>query len=184
MSNNYWEGEKIRLRALEPSDADTFFEWNLDGETARKLYQVPFPQSRAGVARWAQDVSARGPEGDSFFMVIETLDGQVVGSINAHQCERRHGTFKYGIAVMREHWRKGYASEAIRILARYYFEELGYQKVNAEVFEFNEGSQKLHEGLGFVLEGRLRRMIYTEGKRFDMLVYGMTREEFGGGGKG
>ena len=183
MSNNYFEGKKIRLRALEPSDADTFFAWNLDSETARKLFQIPLPQSRAGAARWAQDVSTRGPEGDSFFLVIETLDGKVVGSINAHECERRHGTFKYGIAVMREHWRKGYASEAIRILVKYYFEELGYQKVNAEVFEFNEGSQKLHEELGFVLEGRLRSMIYTEGKRFDVLLYGMTKEEFSVRGK-
>lgn len=178
MSNNYWEGSKVRLRALEPGDADTFFEWNLDSEVSRNLYQVHFPQSRESVGRWAHDVSVRGPEGDSFFWVIESLDGEVVGSINAHQCDRRNGTFKYGIAVKREHWRKGYASEAIRLVIRYYFEELGYQKVNAEVYEFNEPSIRLHEGLGFVLEGRLRQMIYTESKHFDLLVYGTTKEEF------
>ncbi len=34
--------------------------------------------------------------------------------------------------VRREHQRKGYASEAIRLVLRYFFEELRYQKVNAE----------------------------------------------------
>jgi len=36
----------------------------------------------------------------------------------------------------------------------------------------------LHERLGFTLEGRLRRMIYTEGTFHDKLIYGLTQEEF------
>ena len=53
-----------------------------------------------------------------------------------------------------------------------------YQKVNAEVYAFNEPSMRLHERMGFTLEGRLRRMIYTGGEYHDALFYGMTREEF------
>ena len=61
-----------------------------------------------------------------------------------------------------------------------FFEERRYQKVNAEVYGFNESSIALHEKLGFTLEGRIRRMIYTDGKYFDALMYGMTSEEFAG----
>ena len=179
--SNIWQGETIRLRALEPSDADAFFEWDLDTEMARFLYRVPFPQSREEVRRWTREGSTKAPENDEVSWVIETLDGVMVGSINTHRCERRYGTFQYGVAVMREHWRKGYASEAIKLVLRYYFGELRYQKVTAEVYEFNEASIKLHERMGFVLEGRLRKMLYTDGKYWDVLVYGMTDEEFNGG---
>lgn len=36
----------------------------------------------------------------------------------------------------------------------------------------------LHKKLGFVLEGRLRRMVFTGGHYYDELIYGMTQEEF------
>ena len=39
-------------------------------------------------------------------------------------------------------------------------------------------SIRLHEKLGFQLEGRLRRMIYTNGQFFDELLFGLTAEEF------
>jgi len=50
--------------------------------------------------------------------------------------------------------------------------------VTVEVHANNPASITLHERLGFQLEGRLRRMIYTEGQYYDALCYGMTVEEF------
>jgi RimJ/RimL family protein N-acetyltransferase len=66
-------------------------------------------------------------------------------------------------------------------MLRYYFGELRYQKVVAEVYGFNDDSISFHESLGFVLEGRLRQMIYTGGEYHDMLMFGMTSEEFSTG---
>ncbi len=176
--SNFWQSARVRLRALEPSDAHAFFEWNLDTEMARHLYEIPFPQSRESVARWAQEASVRPPHEDDYIWVIETLDGTIVGTFRTHHCDRHNGNFKYGFAIMQEHQRKGYASEAIKLVLRYFFEELGYHKVNAEVYSFNDASIALHERMGFRPEGRLRHMIYTKGKHWDMLVYGMKLEEF------
>lgn len=50
------------------------------------------------------------------------------------------------------HWRRGYASDAICIVLRYYFEELRYQKCTVSVYDFNESSLRLHEWLGFQVE--------------------------------
>jgi RimJ/RimL family protein N-acetyltransferase len=110
--------------------------------------------------------------------VIERLDGEFVGTINTHHCDRRNGTFQYGLAIRREHWNRGYASEAIRLVLAYYFRELRYQKVNAHVFSFNKASRSLHKKLGFRQEGRLRRMVYTQGKHYDDIIFGLTAEEF------
>src|SRR5690606_22219601 len=108
----------------------------------------------------------------------ETPEGVPVGTIDTFQCNRRHGTFKYGIAVSPEHRRKGIAAEIITMTIRYYFMELGYQKTTPHVYSFNEPSIQLHEKLGFQLEGRLRSMIYTNGRHYDELHFGMTRQEF------
>ncbi|MFB7816995.1 GNAT family N-acetyltransferase [Paenibacillus chitinolyticus] len=75
---------------------------------------------------WAGDQASKNPDGDNFSLAIETLDGELIGSIVADSWATRHGTFKYGAANFREHWRNGYASEAVKILVRYYFEELNF----------------------------------------------------------
>jgi RimJ/RimL family protein N-acetyltransferase len=84
----------------------------------------------------------------------------------------------YGLAILPDHQRHGYATEAIRLVLRYYFQERRYQKVTVEVYSFNEPSILLHQALGFTLEGRLRRMIYTEGTYHDVLMFGLTDDEF------
>jgi RimJ/RimL family protein N-acetyltransferase len=173
-----WQTDRVKLRAIEPGDWETFWAWNHDDEMTRNLDWVWFPQSREAVRIWAEEASRKRPENDEFHWVIESRDGAVVGSIATHDCNRRCGTFGYGINVLSTHRRNGYASDAIRVVLRYAFEELGYQKVTVEVLAFNEASISLHQRLGFQSEGRLRRMIFTGGQYFDLLMFGMTKEEF------
>jgi RimJ/RimL family protein N-acetyltransferase len=63
-------------------------------------------------------------------------------------------------------------------MLRYFFQELRYQKCNVEAMEINVPSQKLHEALGYQLEGRRRRTVFTSGRHSDMIEYGITVEEF------
>ncbi len=179
--SNIFEGELIRLRAVEPDDWKNHAEWDRDTEMARNLDTIPFPQSTLSTRQWAEREAQRKESADgNFHFQIETLDGVQVGSIATHDCDLRSGTFMYGVAIMGQYQRKGYASEAIRLVLRFMFRERRYQKCTVDVYSFNPPSQKLHELLGFTLEGRLRRMIYTDGGYHDALIYGITREEFEG----
>lgn len=178
MSNDYWQGPRVRLRGVEPTDWEMFYEADRDGDAARRLYWIPLPRGKEATRQWAAKRATESPDGDAYAFVIENLDGQAVGTVSTHECNRRMGTFKYGVAINERHRGKGYASEAIKLILRYYFGELGYQKVTAEVYSFNEESKRLHEKLGFQLEGRLRRMVRTGGTFHDNLIFGMTAEEF------
>ncbi len=173
-----WEGARVRLRAVEPEDWERFFAWDHDSEAARRAYFIPFPRSAVATRQWAERSAHEAPADDTFRFSIETLEGELVGTLNTHDCDRRQGTFSYGIAIGAEYWRHGYASEAIILVLRYYFRELGYQKVTVHVYDFNEPSIRLHERLGFQREGQVRHMIYTGGTYHDDLLYGMTAEEF------
>ena len=175
---NYWQGEKIRLRALEPEDAPVFHEWNRDQEIARNLDWVWPPTSLASQKSWAEAETQRKGEKDDFFFVIENGAGDLVGTINAHHCDRRVGVFSYGIAIRNDHRQRGYAFEAIRRLQAYFFWELRYQKVTVDVYSFNPASIALHQRLRFVEEGRLRRLLFSGGEHHDLLIFGQTKEEF------
>jgi RimJ/RimL family protein N-acetyltransferase len=180
---NFWQGQKVRLRSIELEDWPTFYDWNTDTEVAQYSSAVPFPISTEAFKKWAAEAAMAGPKNDTFRWVIENLDGGLVGTIHTHNCIPRWGTFQYGVAIQRKHWRKGYAVEAILLVLGYYFRELRYQKATVDIYAFNEASLKLHERLGFKHEGRLRRMIYTDGAYHDKLILGMTAEEFEGSQK-
>jgi len=179
MSHSTWEGRLVRLRAIEASDWSAFERNALDSEAARLGYWVPFPRDSQAALQWAEDQSKPREGSDDFRWAIETIEGgALVGSINTHGCDARNGSFEYGISVFREHWGNGYASDAVPIVLRYYFDELRYEKVNATVYGFNEPSQRLHAMLGFTLEGRIRSNAFIAGERHDELWYGMTATEF------
>ena len=63
------------------------------------------------------------------------------------------------------------------LVAKYYFEHLRYQKLTAGVHSDNEPSIRLHENLGFRLEGTLINMIFKNGDYVDLHYYGLTLEE-------
>ncbi|MFN8592026.1 MAG: GNAT family protein [Thermomicrobiales bacterium] len=176
--SSIWQGRSIRLRAIEPSDWPVYFAWNRDDDQARGVDCLHFPQSAEAVRQWAQQEADRGGDGDAFRFVIEDAYGEVVGNLNTHGCDPRVGAFSYGITIKQEHRRRGYAAEAIALVLRFYFQELRYQKVTVRVFSFNDASRALHERLGFVLEGRIRRTVFTAGQFHDEVIYGLTAEEF------
>lgn len=180
-NSSIWMGDGVRLRAVEPEDWQAFHAWDLDDASSRDAYEVPFPQSAAASRKWAEEQATADPGNDRFRWVIEDQEGEAVGTINTHTCDRRHGTFSYGIFVAAPYRGQGHAEAAIRLVLRYFFQELGYQKVNAHVYAFNHASAALHERLGFALEGRLRRNLFTEGRHHDVLAYGLLAEEFAAG---
>jgi RimJ/RimL family protein N-acetyltransferase len=177
--NNIWQGKLVRLRGVEAEDWEIYYRWSVDTEFDQLSYHMVFPPTKEYYKQWTAELAAKNPDkSDVFRWMIEDTVGEVVGTINTNNCNRRNGTFGYGLGIRREHWRKGFATEAIWLVLRFFFHELGYQKVNVTVYAFNEASLALHRRLGFVEEGCLRRMIYTEGVYHDEYHFGMTREEF------
>ncbi|MBK8022573.1 MAG: GNAT family N-acetyltransferase [Chloroflexi bacterium] len=173
-------GKLVRLRAVEIADWEFYYQLNqMTTDLDRRDYEIVFPQSKEAIRAWAEEQSKAKGDRDEFRFQIEALSsGASVGSLNTHTADHRVGSFMYGLSIAPDHQRKGYGSEAIRLVMRYFFQEKRYQKVSAEVYSFNEPSIRLHDHLGFTLEGRLRRMVYTGGQFYDALIYGMLREEF------
>lgn len=173
-------GYRIRLRPIEPDEATGHHPWDLGGEPSRRG-DTPWllnGRERERAPHWPDGAARTGHDGDAAQFLIETIAGQHAGVIGTHDCDRRNGTFSYGIAIRAECQRQSFGAEAILLVCRYYFEELRYQKVSTGVYSYNEPSLRLHERLGFECEGCLRRMIFSGGCFYDRVLFGLTAEEF------
>src|SRR4051812_8692438 len=99
MTHNYWEGKTVRLRGIEPSDAETFQAWNQDVDWSRNVDAVWLPTSIESIRRWTQEEALRRTESESFHWIIETLNKVPIGAINTHGCEPRNGVYNLAFAI-------------------------------------------------------------------------------------
>ena len=82
-----------------------------------------------------------------------------------------------GLAVHPDHRGRKLADEAARLFQRHLFEELGFHRLQLEVYGFNERAMRHAERSGFVLEGRKRRAYLRDGEWVDGVIYGLTVED-------
>ncbi len=112
------------------------------------------------------------------FVIRRTGDNCLLGRITYFDLNPRNRSAEIGFLIAPEYRRKGYASEALRLLLRHLFEELGINKVMAQTGEYNEASIALLKKLGFKQDGRLRQHHEIDGKLYDDLLFSILAEEF------
>ncbi|MGI5354023.1 GNAT family N-acetyltransferase [Streptomyces sp. CA-252508] len=176
---SFWTGERVRLRGIEPEDWQAFMEFDAHTGHQRSVDVLHPPRSAERYHAWAAEQSVAAPGGDDFRLAVEALDtGDVVGSLATDGADPRSGRFRYGIGIVGEHQRRGYASDAVVLLLRFMFGERRYHKCEAGIHAFNDASLALHRRLGFVEEGRLRDHEFFAGRHHDLVLMGMTAPEF------
>jgi len=178
-TGSFWEGKLVRLRPQRPEDFDVWLEESTDDETVRFLeYTIELPKSGKAKKAAAERCSEFNQAPGRIEFAIETLAGEFVGVICIGAINQKNGTFSTVTRIYRKHRGHGYALEAKRIVLKYCFEELRLQKYNNQCIETNAGIQEHLKRLGCKEEGRIRRNIYTNGRFYDELHFGLTKEEF------
>jgi RimJ/RimL family protein N-acetyltransferase len=180
MPTNYWQTKNLRLRSIEDPDIAYYIKTrNATDSEAEWFYdRVNFPYSEDSLRKLYETVIADQKKEDKFFFIIETHGGDYVGNIYIWHTNRIARTFRHGIQIDAKHRKKGFASEALVAVLDYYFNELNYQKCAPYVYEFNATSHSFHTKFGFVHEGSLRNEVYTRGKYYALVYYGMLKDEF------
>jgi RimJ/RimL family protein N-acetyltransferase len=178
-TNYYWQNNLVRLRAWTPEDYEDAYPSFFDSEARFLLEEeVELPPVMTNIKENGKKCDNFNQEAGRIMFTIETLDGKAVGGLNLNNINERHGTFGIGIQIFVGEREMGYGTAAMRILLKYAFLERRLHKFNSGWIEGNEGSEKMHKKLGCIQEGRLRQMTYHEGRYYDWIRVGLTKDEF------
>ncbi len=82
------------------------------------------------------------------------------------------------IILKKEFQGKGYGTLVMKKMIEFAFNKMNLYRLEAEVVEFNEISIKMIEKLGFKKEGVLRKAKYSNGRYYDILRYGLLKDEW------
>ncbi|MBD8837566.1 GNAT family N-acetyltransferase [Paenibacillus sp. CFBP 13594] len=178
-SQYFWQDDKVRLRALREEDWEDHY-YNRFDTPARRLLEcaVELPPTHVEAKNFTDNFSDFSLAKGRIMFTIVNMDGENVGGVNLNSIDERNGTFSIGIQIDRDHRGKGYGTRAVRILLKYAFFERRLNKFNDYVLQGNEPSAAMMRKLGCVQEGVRRQVIYTDGKYQDLILFGLTKDEF------
>lgn len=186
----YWQDGLVRLRAMKPEDWEDAYYNQFDSEARLLLqYEIELPPTVAECRSKTEKFADFNRHEGRLMFSVENLQGELVGGLNISTMDERNGTFHIGIQIGRDYRGKGYGTAAMRILLRYGFLERRLNKFHVSCLDTNVASITMMKKLGCVQEGIQRQEVYTGGRYHDIVLFGLTKDEFmasekraGGGG--
>jgi [ribosomal protein S5]-alanine N-acetyltransferase len=135
--------------------------------------RVPHPYTRADAEAWLQLCATKVDLHSTFAIEVE---GQAAGGIGLELFDDVHRkTAEIGYWLGTAYWGRGLATEAVIAMTRHGFDRLGLERIQAQVFEWNEASMRVLAKAGYTFEGRLRRHVFKDGRLGDALMYARVR---------
>ena len=166
------------LREVCADDLPDLMEVNGDPEVTRFLPYATW-QSLPDASAWLERMNKLAATGSARQLVIvRKVDRKVIGTVLLFKYEEGSKRLELGYALGRDHWRQGYAAEALRALLSHVFTVLRIRRVEAEVSPGNVASNALLRFLGFTQEGHLRERWVAKGVTYGVNIYGLLASEW------
>jgi RimJ/RimL family protein N-acetyltransferase len=174
------DGRYVRLVPLD-AGAHAADLWNLvsapehDGLWSY-LFDGPYRERAAFDASLAKKAASDDP---LFFAILEQPSGRAVGYASLMRIEPAHRVIEVGnILYTPALQRTTGATEAMYLLARYVFDDLGYRRYEWKCNARNEPSRRAAERLGFTFEGIFRQHMIVKGANRDTAWFAMLDGEW------
>ena len=164
----------VSIRRARPDDVDFLVELVNDGDV-RPFLGVRTATDRAALL---EEVERSLREPDAFGRYVIELDGERAGSLGFHvENERSRIARVERLAVHPRFRGRRLADEAIRLFQRELLLELGFHRLELEIYAYNERAQAHSERAGFVREGVKRKAYLRDGDWVDAVMYALVRED-------
>ncbi len=169
----YFRGQRADLVALEREDMPLLAQW-INDERINIYNGARFPVSdaeqRAWYERLLEDRSKKK-------LIIQSKQGEKVGLVSLFNIDHTNQNAEIGVYIAPDHQRGGYASEALRMVIRFAFNEMNLQKVYCTILGFNTSAVRLVESVGFRPDGVRARHVFAGGTFVDVLNLAIFRED-------
>jgi RimJ/RimL family protein N-acetyltransferase len=166
--------DDVRLRRAEPTDLDFLVELMTHEEVEPFMAVI---RARDREAMGAEIERSRAEPQEFGRFVIE-VDGRPAGLMGFEVANRRSRIANLGSLAVHPDFRgRKLADRAARLFQRHLLDDLGYHRLQLEIYGFNERAQRHAERAGFVREGVRRKAYDRHGEWVDGVIYGLVRED-------
>ena len=167
------------LRRFELSDAGAMFRnWAGDPEVTKYLIwpaHRDIQDSEKILSEWTASYSG---ENIYKWCIVPKAENEPIGSIGTNAVNDELKMAQIGYCIGRKWWGRGYASEALKELVRFFFEEVGMNRIESRYDIRNVNSGRVMVKAGLVYEGTKRRADINNQGVCDSAYYAILAEDY------
>jgi RimJ/RimL family protein N-acetyltransferase len=135
-------------------------------------------QARLDRESLLREIERTEVEPEEYGRFVIEVDGKRAGVMGFEVANRRSRIAHLERLAIHPDFRgRRIADEAARIFQRYLFDELGYHRLQLEIYGFNERAIAHAARAGFVREGVKRKAYLRHGEWVDGVLFGLLRED-------
>ncbi len=176
-------GSKVSIGLIEKTDVPILY-MGFNDPDVMKFLKHPYRMVSLEEAYSRYERLGKDQSEISFAVSLNSLRGRahsdLAGTISLSRINPVARTCSLGYAIMKEHWGKGYATEAVRLAVEHAFGPCNLREVTATVYGPNVASIRVLEKNGFRQAVRFTSHVHVEGYGYvDELIYQLHRASAG-----
>lgn len=171
--------ERLLLREYTTDDLEAVYRYQNHPAYLRYYPWSHRPQREVStflqqIIEWQSDLPRL-----KFQLAVELRKtGELIGSCGLRKMKDTAVEGEVGYEIDPHYWGEGYATEAVRMMLQFAFDDLQLHRVFASVIADNRGSRRVVEQLGFTHEGHLRENKRFKNRWWDTCLYGLLEAEW------
>ena len=172
------ETHRLILRQFKITDAQAVFENYASSDDVTKYTTWETYRDIYAVRNYLSSLIESYKDGKTFNWAIELKnENKVIGSIGATNLDENVAKIEVGYCIGKKWWNQGIATEALREIIRFLFEEVGINRIEAYYNVKNLASGKVMQKCGMKLEGVLRQAYKYKDGISDECIYSILKDD-------
>ena len=170
----------VAIRRARPDDVD-FLVALVTHEDVEPFLAAVRAKSRDEIL---VEIERSQEDPQAFGMFVVEVDGQQAGTMRFSRANVRSRIADLGGLAVHPDFRGGrVGDEAARLVQRHLFHELGYHRLQLEIYGFNERAMAHAERVGFVREGVRRKAYWRNDEWVDGVLFGLVVDDLDAGAR-
>lgn len=170
-------GKKVLLRAIEREDLELLHTWSNDPDIWHMLGGWHFPINKNDQEKWFLNLSTNSLNQR---FAIDVPEFGIIGTVSLVEIDWKNKHAFHGMLLGNIKQRgAGFGTDTIMAVMRYAFEELGLERLDGSIIEYNEISLNVYcKKCGWKEEGRQRNWYFRKNRFWDKILVGITRKDY------
>ena len=169
---------RVVVRVVEDKDIEPYIAAFDEGDALLNLVGYEEVPTRERVERWLGRNWVDPPELEAWeFVIADAESDAFLGTIMLHSFDWKNKRAELGSWIAATARDQGVGSAALDLLLGWAFNDLGLERIEMTALPENENVPHIAEKFGFTYEGRLRKRNYERGRRVDLLIWGLLKND-------
>lgn len=168
---------RLRLRKLRMDDLEDYYH-RLGG--SREVTRYMLFQPHKDIAESAASIEKnlrRYAAGRHYHWAIAARDtDSLMGVITLLRIDEETGTCSFAYMLGKDFWGRGYGTEALKAVLDFGFSQLELERIEADHMAENAASGAVMRKVGMTWQGMEPAKYEKNGRTYDAVCYGITRE--------